>query len=96
MDAGDIFARSSENFLAIKQPFPSKLLKMLVIQSVSNWNEGVIPAIISCFISASQQNRLSSRIKSIERPVRTAFVLRSQFPHVPVLRPVNSAAVRKP
>ena len=47
--------RSSENFLAINQPFPSKLLQMLVVEPVRNRDVHVVPPVIARFVAADQR-----------------------------------------
>ncbi|MCY1314117.1 hypothetical protein D9M70_647190 [compost metagenome] len=60
--SGDIFARSSSNFLAIDQALLSKLFQVRVVQAISHRNIHVIPAIVSGLVSTDQQNRRASRI----------------------------------
>jgi hypothetical protein len=44
-DSGDICARNASNFLAIDQPFLSKLCQVVVVESVGDGDVHVVPTI---------------------------------------------------
>jgi hypothetical protein len=74
--AGDIFACNSLNFLAIAdQPFLSQHCNVLVVESVRQRHEFLVPAIVACLVPADQQDRRSTRIERVEHAVRMAAVL---------------------
>jgi hypothetical protein len=93
--AGDIFACNSLNFLAIAdQPFLSQHCNVLVVESVRQRHEFLVPAIVPCLVPADQQDRRSTRIERIEHAERMAAMLHAQLAHVRVLRARDARAVR--
>src|SRR5262245_38054226 len=63
---------------------------MLIIEFIRKRDERFIPAVITCFLSANQQNCRSSWVKGVKNPVWLSFVLHSQFSHLTMPRPFMS------
>ena len=59
-DVGDIRERNSENFLAIDQPFLSKLIQVNVIDPVRNRDIYLVPPIIAGLVAANRGNTVSA------------------------------------
>jgi hypothetical protein len=79
-----MFDRSCTNFLAIDQPFLSKLLQVFVVELVSDGNMGVVPPIVARLVTANQQDDGPPRIERIQRANWMSTVLRPEFPHMTV------------
>jgi hypothetical protein len=93
--AGDIFARSSLNFLAIAdQPFLSQHRHVLVVEPVRQRHELLVPAIVARLVSANQQDRRSTRIERVEHAVRAASMLDTKLAHVRVPGARDAGAMR--
>src|SRR6266852_1149541 len=67
---------------------------MPVIESIRKRNKFVIPAIISSFVTADQQNRATARVKSKEHPIRPSRMLYPKFFHVRMPRRVDEIGMR--
>src|SRR5438128_593796 len=60
--------------------------EILVVESVRNRNELLIPAIVARLVAPDEQDRASPWIEGIEDSVGAARLLDSQFLHMRVLR----------
>lgn len=69
---------------------------MLVIQPIRYRYELLVPAIVSSFVAADQQNRNPSRVKRVKNTQRTTLALNSQLPHMRVACTANIRATRVP
>src|SRR5207302_3667456 len=85
-----IFAVRLENFLAIARSFLFEQNEVLVVESVRERNELLIPAVVSRLVAPDQQDRDAARIESVEHPIRAPRVLNTKFAHMSMLRPLYS------
>jgi hypothetical protein len=93
--AGDIFACNSLNFLAIAdQPFLSQHCNVLVVESVRQRHECLVPAIVPCLVPADQQDRRAPGVERVEHAVRTAAVLDAKLALVRVPGARDAGAMR--
>ncbi len=68
---------------------------MICVELVSLRNRGLIPSIGSSLVSTNKQHRVSFGIESVKHAVRPAFMLDSQFPHMGILRLMNTRTIWK-
>src|SRR5579862_1923488 len=92
--AGDIFSRSSLNFLAIFRSLPFQLFEMFVVQAVGNRHVDLVPAVVSCFVAAHEQDRVTFRIEPIKHSQRASLSLNAKLAHVPVTRTLHAGTHR--
>jgi hypothetical protein len=64
--------------------FVFQLFQVLVVNIVSPRNVFLVPSVVSCFVSADQQNCCTARIERIKDPVWVSLMLNPEFPHMPV------------
>src|SRR5712692_9468 len=92
--SGDILASSSLNLRAIDFPLLTELFEMAVVDLVRHGDEGVIPSVIPCFVSAEEEHRGSPRIECVHYTIRSPGMLDSQLPHVIVPGGLDTGTVR--
>src|ERR1017187_1024620 len=93
--SGDIFARSSLNFVVFGIVFLLDLGKVVVVKLICQRSVFLVPAVIASFIAAQQQKRDAARIEYVEHPVGAPLVLHAQLTHSGMARADYPAAVRK-
>lgn len=67
---------------------------MPVVKSIRNRNKFLIPAVISSFVTANQQNSASARVKRKEHAIRPSRMLNPKFFHVRMTRRMNEIGMR--
>src|SRR5216684_2032027 len=93
--SGDIFARSSLNFVVFGIVFLLDLQKVVVVNLICQRYVLLVPAVIACLVATQQQKRHAARFENIQNPVGAPVVLHTQFTHSGMARAVYSAAVWK-
>jgi hypothetical protein len=68
--------------------------QMFFVQPISYGNKFFVPAVVSHFISAKEENRRPARVKGEENPIGFASVLSPKFLHVWKFRVLDSIDVR--
>src|SRR5713101_3843728 len=93
--SGDIFARSSLNFVVFGIVFLLDLGKVVVVKLICQRYVFPVPAVIASLIATRQQKRHAARIENVEHPVGAPLVLHAQFTHCRMARAVYAGGVRK-
>ena len=68
---------------------------MHVVQFICKWHVHFIPSFVSRLVATNEKNGASARIKRIQNPVWTSFVLNSKLTHVRIARTSYSGSVWK-
>ena len=69
---------------------------MFIQERVSQWNHPVVKPLITGFVSADQQDGLSTRVKCVECPKRPSVGLGSKLLHVSVSGSFDSVSMGSP
>src|ERR1700754_1611944 len=93
-ESGDIFARSSANFLTIFGFLLFQLLDMLTVKRVCSRDVPLIPAVVAVPVATEQQDGRARRVERVQHTVRTPFMLDAQLTHVAATRTVDMARMR--
>ena len=70
-----------------------QLFQMLVVNVICPRNVFLVPSVVSCLVSAAQQNCCAARIERINNAVRASFMLNPEFAHTLVARCLNPGGV---
>src|ERR1022692_4701582 len=85
-DAGDIFASSPENFLAIfPYLFLPQLFDVLIVQPVCYRDEHVVPSVVARLVATDEQQCNPARVERVQHAIWLPAVLDAQLAHVVVL-----------
>jgi hypothetical protein len=71
-----------------------ELFEVAAVDSVGDRDKGLIPSIVSSFISPDKEDRRAPSIECVEYPIRTPGMLDSQLPHVIVLGSLHAGTIR--
>src|SRR5215469_6957612 len=93
-ESGDIFARSSANFLTIFGFLLFQLLDMLAVKPVCARDVPLIPAAVTALVATEQQDGSARRVECVQHTVRLPIVLDAQLAHMAATRAVDMARVR--
>src|SRR5205085_9388445 len=93
--SGDIFARSSLNFVVFGIVFLIDFGKVVIVKVIRQRYMFLVPAVITGFVPAQQQDRYTARIENVEHTVGMSLMLDAQFAHPGMTGAVYFAAVRK-
>src|ERR1700754_400272 len=88
-ESGDIFARSSANFLTIFGFLLFQLLDMLTVKRVRARDVPLIPAGVTAFVATEQHDGNARRVERVQHTVRISIVLDAQLAHVAATRAVD-------
>src|ERR1035441_6332909 len=96
-DAGDIFASSPENFLAIfPYLFLPQLFDVLIVQPVCYRDEHVVPSVVARLVATDEQQCNPARVERVQHAIWLPAVLDAQLAHVVVLGLCDAGAIREP
>src|SRR5258705_290008 len=86
---------SSKECLPVIVFFLLQLFKMLVVKLVGDWEIPFVEPLVAGLGSSNQENRDPARIERIENAKRPSASLNTQFTHMLMPRPFDTARVRE-